>query len=104
MEQNFPTFSELKEFINEHPKATICEISDRFKQNGEDVIAIKKPNCKKKKLILAFNIKSDFFEYLQTFIKEEYVICQEDFMACLISDRHRYTGSEEFCPIVLSIK
>ena len=105
MEQTtFPTFLELKRFINENPQATICEIRDKFNQHGEDVISINKPKCKNKELVLAYGINSDFFKYLQTFMKEDYVICETDYMACLISDKTRYIGKGEFLPIVLSIK
>tara|TARA_B100000900_G_C20545964_1_gene702536 strand:+ start:99 stop:458 length:360 start_codon:yes stop_codon:yes gene_type:complete len=102
--QSFPTFSELKKFIEENPKATICEIRNEFKQEGEDVVSIKKPNCKKKELIVAYSINGEFYRYLQSFMKEEYVICDSDHMACLISDDTRYIGPGEFFPIVLSIK
>jgi hypothetical protein len=36
-------------------------------------------------------------------MKEDYVICSPDMMACLISDKTRYTGPGEFVPITLSI-
>ena len=104
MEQTFPTYLELKQYIKENPQATICEIRDKFNQQGETVISIKKPNCKNKELVLAYDINSDFFKYLQTFMKEDYVICGTDNMACLISDKTLYTGKGEFLPIVLSIK
>ena len=102
--QTFPTYRELKKFIIEHPWATICEIRDKFKQNGEQTISIKKPGCKNKQLILAYGINADFFNYLQKFIKEDYVICKTDNMACCISDSTYYNGPGEFLPIVLSIK
>ncbi len=104
MEQTFPTFLELKQFIEDNPRATICEIRDKFHQQGDSVITIKKPECKNKELVLAYDINSDFFTYLRTFMKEDYVICGTDHMACLISDKTRYTGKEEFYPIILSIK
>jgi len=104
MEQSFPTFLELKKFIQDNPEATICEIRDKFNQTGEAVISIKKDKCKNKELVLAYGINSDFFEYLQTFIKEDYVICRTDIIACRISDRTWYTGKGEFLPITLSIK
>jgi len=100
----FPSFLEIKEFIEENPRSTICEIRDKFNQSGEDIISQLKPNCKQKQLILAFNINSDFFAYLQQFIKEDYVLCDVDPMACLISDSQIYKGPGEFLPIILSIK
>lgn len=104
MAQTFPTFSELKQFIKENPQTTICEIRDKFNQQGESVISIKKPNCKNKELVLAYGINGDFFQYLQTFMKEDYVICDTNHMSCLISDKTRYIGKGEFLPIILSIK
>lgn len=103
-QQSFPTYLELKQFIMKHPLATICEIRDKFKQNGDETISIKKPGCKNKQLILAHGINADFFKYLQTFIKEDYVICKTDTMACRISDSSYYNGPGEFLPVVLSIK
>ncbi len=37
-------------------------------------------------------------------MKEDYVICESDMLACRISDSTIYTGKGEFLPIVLSIK
>ena len=103
MAQNFPTFLELKEYIIEHPRATICELRDKFNQQGDDVISIKKKNTNQKQ-VLAYAINGDFFEYLQSFMKEEYVDINTDNMACLISDSTIYEGPEQLLPIVLSIK
>jgi hypothetical protein len=100
----FPTFSELKQFIIERPRASICEIRDKFNQRGDDIIMQKKENCKKKMEVLAYGINADFFEYLQEFIKEGYVVCELDMLACRITDSTRYIGEGEFLPIVLSIK
>ena len=103
-EQQFPTFVALKNFILENPKSTICEIRDKFEQHGDDVVTRLKPNCKNKEMVLAYNINGDFFGYLQNFMKQDYVLCDVDKMACLISDNHIYTGPGQFLPIVLSIK
>ena len=106
MEQSFPafpTFLELKEYIIEHPRATICELRDKFKQNGDDVISIKKNNSNQKH-VLAYAINGDFFEYLKSFMKEEYVDINIEDMACLISDSTIYEGPGILSPIVLSIK
>ena len=92
MAQPYPTFLEIKQFIKDNPRVTICEIRDKFNQRGEAIISIKKPKCKNKELILAYGINSDFFKYLQTFMKEDYVICGTDNMACIISDSTTYTG------------
>ena len=102
--ETFPSFDKIKEFIVSHQKATINEIKTYFKQSGEDIITISKPNCKNKKLVLAFNINGKFFEYLQEFMKNDFVLCDTDKMACLISDSELYTGPHEFLPITLSIK
>ena len=107
MEHSFPTFLELKQFITYNSQATICEIRDKFEQHGDVVVTRLtrlKPNCKKKEMVLAYNINGDFFEYLQNFMKQDYVLCGVDKMACLISDNHIYTGPGQFLPIVLSIK
>lgn len=103
-ELQYPTHEELCKFIIENPKSTICEIRDKFEQYGDDIISIPKPNCQEKQLILAFNIQSNFFKYLQTFMKEDYVLTGTDHMACAISDKEIYRGPGEFLPIVLSIK
>jgi hypothetical protein len=91
----FPTFSELKQFIEENKKATICEIRN---QKGVDVI------INKQKEILAYGINSEFFFYLKTFIEEDYVVCTSDIIACLFSDSTQYAGEGKFQPIVLSIQ
>jgi len=105
MEQNFPTFLELKQFISEHPKSTICAIRDKFNQIGDAVIIIKKPTCKNKEFVLAYNINREFWKYLYTFMKEDYVKCEEDRVVDLIiTDEKKYIGQGEFFPIVLSIK
>ena len=96
-EQQFPTFVALKNFILENPKSTICEIRDKFEQHGDDVVI-------NKEMVLAYNINGDFYGYLQNFMKQDYVLCDVDKMACLISDNHIYTGPGQFLPIVLSIK
>jgi len=102
-ENEFPTYLELKQFIKNNQKATVCEIRDKFNQSGDSVISIIKPNCTKKKIVLAYSINGLFFQYLQEFMKEDYVICDTDHMACLISDQTKYIGSDEFLPLVLSI-
>jgi len=104
MTTTYPSFTELKQFIKENKKATICEIRDKYNQKGETIICINKPNCKNKQQILAYGINSEFFKYLQSFMKEDYVICESDMLACRISDSTIYTGKGEFIPIVLSIK
>ena len=103
MAQTFPTYLELTQFIKEKPLSTICGIRDKFNQTGKSVVCIKKPGCKKKELVLAYGINKDFFEYLQSFMKEDFVVCSTSEMACLISDSTVYTGEGEFLPIVLSI-
>lgn len=97
MEHNFPSYDELKEFIRQRPRATICQIRDHFKQRGDDHIKIGRN-------IVASGINGAFFEYLQEFIKQDYVIVEEDAIACLISDSTRWTGPGKFLPVVLSIK
>ena len=104
MENIFPSFLELKNFIINNQKATICEIRDNFNQKGDIIVSINKPNCKKKQQILAYDINPSFFKYLQEFIKEDYVLCESNMNACLISDPTIYNGPGEFIPIVLSIK
>jgi hypothetical protein len=104
METEYPTFAELKQFIKENKKTTICEIRDKYNQKGESIICINKPKCKNKLQVLAYGINSEFFKYLQTFMKEDYVICESDMLACRISDSTIYIGKGEFIPIVLSIK
>ena len=88
MENSFPTFEQLKQYIRGHPAATICEIRDNFDQRGDSVISITKPKCKKKQLILAFDINADFFAYLQSFMREDYVptddLSDEDVEAALL--------------------
>jgi hypothetical protein len=101
MSQN-PSFKQLKEFIKKNPKATICEIRDKFNKQGSSVCSVKDPNSNKE-LVLAYAIDRHFWTYLQNFMKEDYVICSPDMMACLISDKTRYTGPGEFVPITLSI-
>ena len=103
-QQEFPSFDELKNFLLENPRATICEIRDKFEQHGDVVVSRLKPNCKNKEIVLAYNINADFFQYLHTFMQQDYVHCDIDRMACIISDNHIYTGPGEFLPIVLSVK
>jgi hypothetical protein len=100
----FPTFQELKNFIKNNQRVTICEIRDKFNQKGSDICAIIKPGCKNKHLILAYSINKDFFTYLQKFMKNDYVAIDLDPLACMISDTTTYTGKGEFSPIVLSIQ
>lgn len=101
MENTYPTFLELKEFIKKNPQTTICDIRDKYNQKGDIVISMIKPE-KKKEYILAYGINSDFFRYLQTFIKEDYVKCELNNIVCLM-DSTTYIGKGEFMPIVLSI-
>ena len=98
---SFPNFNELKEFIKNNQKATICEIRDKFNQKGEDIVSIMNGN---KKCDLAYSINAPFFEHLQEFMKNDYVIVQEDALCCLVSDKTKYIGKGHFLPIVLSIK
>jgi hypothetical protein len=97
MEQSLPTFAELTHFIYQNPRATICQIRDEFNQKGDSYITIKKE-------VIAYGINSEFFYHLQEFMKEDYVQCDTDYMACRISDSTRYTGPGKFLPVVLSIK
>ncbi len=101
MTSEYPSFTELKQYIKENQKVTICQIRDKYNQKGDSIIAIKD---KRKTQIIAYGINSDFFQYLQTFMKEDYVICGKDMLACRISDSTLYVGKGEFIPVVLSIK
>lgn len=101
MAQKFPTFLELKEYIIEHPRATICELRDKFNQHGDDTFIKETFN---KTIVSAYDINGDFFKYLQNFMKEEYVDVDIENMAHRISDSTSYNGPGEFIPYVLSIK
>ena len=46
MEQTFPTYLELKHFIKENPCTTICEIRDKFKQNGKILLVLQNQSVK----------------------------------------------------------
>ena len=83
---NFPTFLEIKDFILNHQRATICEIRDHFNQKGDDVIFSANPDCKKKVFVLAYGINGDFFDHLRDFMKQDYVILGTHIWACRISD------------------
>ena len=37
LNSTFPSYEDLKEFIKQNPRATICEIRDNFNQKGEDI-------------------------------------------------------------------
>lgn len=100
MTQSFPSFEELKEFIKKNQHATILEICKKFGQLGDSVISTMDGRTE---LVLAYGVNREFFEYLQSFMKEEYVQCNEDPFACLISDDTRYVGKGKFLPITLSI-
>lgn len=105
MSQKFPTFLELTEYIIEHPRATICELRDKFNQHGDDVVISKIKKKSNQKKVLAYAINGDFFKYLQSFIKEcKYVDVDIENMARRISDSTSYNGPGEFIPYVLSIK
>ncbi len=97
---NFPSFEEIKEFIKNNEKATICEIRDKFNQQGDDIVSMMINN---KEYVLAYGINAPFFNYLQEFMKNDYVECNEDVLCCLISDSTKYVGDEQFLPMVLSI-
>lgn len=103
MANGFPSFRELKKFISNNQRATICEIRNHFSQKGDTTICIPKPNCKHKQYVLAYNINAEFYAHLTEFMKEKYVIVDKDPLACMISDSTIYTGPGEFLPIVLSI-
>ncbi len=101
---NFPSYDEIREFIIDHDGATICQIRDHFNQGGDSEITMLKPNCKKKKYLLAWNINEDFFHYLQDFMKQEYVKVEESMLFHLITGSELCRSSDTFLPIVLSIK
>lgn len=103
MKSQFPTISELKQFIYEKKRATICEIRDKFSQRGNSTICIKNSDCNKKDLVLAYNINKEFWDFLKIFMKKAYVRCDIDIMVCMYSDKTIYSGSNEFVPLVLSI-
>jgi hypothetical protein len=98
LDRNFPTYLELKQFIEAKQKATICTIRDLFNQKGEDTI------YNSQNQVLAYSINSEFFMYLKTFIEQDYVVCRSDIIACLLQDSTEYDGQENFVPIVLSIR
>ena len=97
MAQPLPSFAELSDFIYQNPRATICQIRDKFNQKGDSYITIMNE-------VIAYGINSEFFEYLQEYMKEDYVQCDIDYMACRISDNTRWAGPGKFLPVVLSIK
>ncbi len=97
----YPSFDEIKKFVETNPRATINEIKDEFDQHGDAVCSVWKGD---KKLVLSFGIDEGFWNHLTHFIEQEYVEVDEDAFACCISDKQRYVGEGEFIPIVLSIK
>ena len=103
----FPSFIQLKKFIQENCRVTICEIRDKFSQRGLSVITMKKHNCfgKEDRLVLAYDINRKFFKYLQLFMKEPYVNCEIDHIDVIL-DTTIYDGPKQYelLPIVLSIK
>lgn len=92
-----PSFAELTHYIYQNQRATICQIRDNFNQKGDSYITIKKQ-------VIAYDINSEFFDHLRDFMKEDYVECDSDPLACLTSDDTRWTGPGKFLPLVLSIK
>jgi hypothetical protein len=103
---SLPTFQELKQYIKSNPQATIWQITNHFNQQGEYVWSVPKPDCKKKMLIVGFNMKLDFTNHLVSFIKKDYVKVEYNHLVTMITDGQRMRDNkfEEFCPVVLSIK
>ena len=94
-----PSFSEIRSFIETHPRTTFCEIRDHFKQHGNNIIT------KQSNKVIAFNIDTEFYNHLFSFIKENNVKCQYDSKACLACSREiqKNTNGLVFYPIVLSM-
>lgn len=98
----YPSFEELRQYLRTHPRTTICELRDVYHQRGDDIIAYEKPK-EEDQIVLAYGIQREFFTYLQSFIREQDVICQVDEMTCLVKDQTRYIGKGQFLPFVLSL-
>jgi hypothetical protein len=102
-----PTVEEIYKYVKNHPDSTVCQIRDRFKQRGDTFVSFKKPGCKTKEEVVAFGIKPEFFPLLQEFWKRDDVRVYGGHwaqIACMMNDRQRYIGPDEFLPVCTSIK
>jgi hypothetical protein len=99
-----PNFEELRAYIAPHPNATIREICKHFNQCGDVAVAIRKPGCPGKQLVLANGISPEFWEHLREFMKKPYVRVGGNLAACAIADDiHPVYPGAEVVPIVLTI-
>lgn len=99
----FPSFSELKVFVTNHPRSSVCEIRDHFNQQGDDTITIPKEGCKFKRRVVAYAIRADFYSHLKEFIKKDYIKLDLCRMSCMVSDSTIYHGKHEFLPVLLTV-
>lgn len=104
MKHTYPSFRQLKDFILHHPQTTIRQIQEHYHQQGQDVIAYETPHGEEEQVILAYNIQKDFFVYLQSFVKENDVVCEISQPAYSFSGAVNYHGKGKLLPIVLSMK
>ena len=100
----FPTILELKEYVRDNHRVTICGLRDAFGQEGDGIVRKKERCCGHKGMVIAYGINLDFYEHLLVFMEEDYVICSVDMAICNALDTTRYTGHDKFLPLVLSIE
>nr|QBK92283.1 MAG: hypothetical protein LCPAC304_06300 [Pithovirus LCPAC304] len=100
-----PSFEKIAAHLKENPGSTIQELAEAFDKTDDDtVITMLKPGCKKKNYVVAVNVQSDFWTHMQRFSNEPYVDMQLSPLSCMITDSVRYTGPDEFVPLVWNIK
>jgi len=83
----YPSFNQLREFIEAHPRTSVCEIRNHFNQRGNDIIS----------LTITKHKNGEFFTYLFTFLKQDYVIWDN-------YDSSIYPSDGKFGPLVFSIE
>jgi len=93
----YPSFAELRSYLQTHPRSTICDIRDYFHQQGTDILY--SPSPEYTYVVWAYDIQQDFFHYLQIFIQtEERVIGEMDEQVS-----QHYHGEGKLLPFVLSM-
>ena len=97
----FPTYDEIKQFIIDKPRATVCEIRDRFDQRGNHwgVTEFRGEEC-----LVAYGINGDFYTYLLKFLKQDCVEWDGSLLDCAVSDSTRPPPGIKFLPLVFTIR
>ena len=88
IDTDFPTFSEIIQFIQTNPRVSLYTKCDKFNQLGDDECTTICYKCKKHNLVMVENINGKFLNYLHEFLGSRTDVQTESYNFSCNLDNH----------------